>query len=461
MPRRNGLRLSCPLAILLVAGVVLCGCKSKTEGSQGDTIAPIETPTNLLMLSIDTMRRDHMGRYDHDYALTPFMDSVAEQSLVLDAHRSCSNWTFPAALCTLNGRYNLDDGFLPYIDGEYRVPTPARENLATWLQDLGYHTILSTANGWFYGEFNDPGFDVQIIPDRPSADKVFEEGKLALDEALAAGHDKWFMHLHFNNPHAPYDPPDSYLDELDELPTCPYDLEDVVIYEQITRGFEDLDPGTQDVVLAHLKARYRGEIMYMDDIIQRVWNVLADEGRLDETLVVVWTDHGEQFMEHGALGHGIRLLGPENDAIAFFWYPGIEARVRTSPTSHIDIVPTILDLMEHEIPELVTGQVAYSRASRRPLFGMAITGRGPVQSVMDENQQVLEYTWLTARLQYYDRARDPSQAHDLFDLDNPKVIELWNLLQPKVELMDELAEGYEATDPWTPLEEKGTQDSGE
>jgi len=449
---RTCLRLFCLPAILLAISTALSGCRREPNDSEDDTFVPVETPTNLLMLSVDTMRRDHMGRYDDDYALTPFMDSLAEQSLALDAHRSCSNWTFPAALCTLNGRYNLDDSFIPYIDGEYRVPSPARENLATWLQDQGYHTILSTANGWFYGEFNDPGFDVQIIPERRSADNVFEEGKAALEEALDAGHEKWFLHLHFNDPHSPYDPPDSYLDELNGLPECPYDLEDMVVYEQVTQEFGELDKETQDIVLAHLRARYRGEITYSDDILQRVWNVLAKDDLLDDTLVVVWTDHGEQFMEHGALGHGLRLLAQEKDAIAFFWYPGIEPQSWDSPTSHIDIVPTILDLMDHEIPDQVTGQVAHSEDSIRPIFGMAIAQKGPVQSVVDESLAILEFTWLTGRVEFYDGATDPGHVKDIFDPSDPKVLELWELLLPKIEALDELAEGYEFSDPWIPLE---------
>ena len=81
-------------------------------------------PNNLIFISIDTFRRDHMARYGHDTNLMPFLDDLATSGFALDDHTQCSNWTFNGTTCTLMGRYTIEDGWAARLGRAFRLPVP-------------------------------------------------------------------------------------------------------------------------------------------------------------------------------------------------------------------------------------------------------------------------------------------------------------------------------------------------
>ena len=400
-------------------------------------------PKNLLIISMDTLRRDKMARYGNTSGITPFLDELASEGVALDHHQSCSNWTLPGVLCAESGRSPLDWGFVPLLVDEYEVPE--RPHLATWLNDAGYTTILEASNGWVLNNGASYGYDFAERPDGSAAKYIYANGKNALEGYLAAGTDHWMVHLHVKEPHVAYDPPDEYLAGLDDLEPIHWDLTQFSDHYSAVHTLQTTSEDDRDLILQHMLVRYEGEIRYLDDQLRDAFTDLDEAGLLDDTLVVFWTDHGEQFMEHGEQTHAYPLYSQENDGIAFFWSKNIVPGSWTGRTVHQDIAPTILQLLGLDMPPEVTGIPVGEAAADRPIFGFTRARAGTIQAVTVGDMK-LHYFWSDEHVELYDRAIDPPELVDLYDSDNPDdptVAELWTELEPRVQLMQDLVYGTE------------------
>ncbi len=394
-----------------------------------------DAPKNLIVFSMDTFRRDYMGRYGNPDDLTPFLDSLAAESVALDNHISCSNWTFPSVLCALSGRSNLETGFMPRLSSSTREQAPAdRWSLAGELKDHGYYTTFHITNSWLSEDWlNDQGYSYQAIPGTGNATEIYE---IARDQLLASvdiRRDKWMMHVHFKEPHAAYNPPEEYLDGLDELEEIPWDLTNKEDQYDVTMdGWDDLSPEEQELLKAHLLVRYAGDVRYLDDQLAAIWADLEQRGMLDDTLVLFFTDHGEAFWDHGEQTHAYSLYAEENAAIAFLWRKGLVPMAWDGPTNHADLAPTVLAAMGLDIPEGVTGLPVGSAADDRLFYSDATARWGMVQGVRKGKWRMM-YRWNTGEKWLYDLEADPLETENLYDPDDPIVGELWDFLLPLTE----------------------------
>jgi len=451
-PQAPGLCFDMTSARLLLASLLLACSGDAPEPEPVDLGDPTDTfpsfygkvPKNVLMISIDTFRRDAMSRYDPlKQDDTPFLGAMAAAGVALDDHTTCSNWTFAGIGCTLYGADVETTGFTPQLTATGQAAWPEATFLAGYLKEQqGMVTVLSSTNGWFAEEWGlTQGYDVWFHPKNGSTWGTYREGRDALLAELDVADDDppWFLHLHLIEPHVPYKAPAAYDPSPSNLEPIPWDLSVKEDHYDLTRStWPDLDDDTQDLVEEHLQYQYRAELRYMDAQIQ---DALADadrKGLLDDTLVVVWTDHGEQFWEHDYQSHAYTLFREENDGIALFWAKNIVPQAWEGPTTSPDIAPTLLTVLGGTVPPQMTGKPLGTADEDRARYAFSVARLGGVQSVQ-KNGHKLTYSWSSGGARYFDLNTDPEELDDRFDPEDPKVQELWSLLLPRVQMARPLA----------------------
>jgi arylsulfatase A-like enzyme/Tfp pilus assembly protein PilF len=293
-------------------------------------LLPARAPRNLLLLSLDTLRADHLGSYGHAGAQTPRLDALARSGLrfekattvvplTLPAHSSLMTGTFP-------GWHGVRDNGGFYLDDE-------QVTLAEVLRDQGFRTggfiasfVLDRRWGIAQGfERYFDEFDLESFKDSPSMDAIQRPGGEVVDRALEwLGADKrkpFFAWVHLYDPHTPYEAPEPYRSRF---------------------------PRT-------MHGAYDAEIAFTDSQVGRLLDALELDGRLAETLVIVLGDHGEMLGEHGEQTHGFFIYEAATHIPLIVSGPGLPARVIPDQVRMVDVMPTALALLGVASPKPVQG----------------------------------------------------------------------------------------------------------
>ncbi len=402
-----------------------------------------ETPRNLLVLSVDTLRRDAVGAYTGGDD-TPTLDGLMSAGVTFNAHRSCSSWTWPGSICAMTGARAEELGLVASVPdyAEDLEPLPEGvETLAGLLLDEGYQTGLVTANGYLGSATGlGAGFEIEWATSGRAGEAVTAAAVAMADDELDTTL-PWMLHVHYVDPHSPYSPPEAYLSELEGLEEIPWDLDSDEGTVAATNAWHSLDDAGKANLLAHLQIRYAGEVRYVDDQIALLLGELESRGMLEDTLVVFWTDHGEQLFEHNARGHASSLYAQENDGVAFLWSPHLEPASWDGLTTNEDIPPTALAMLGLRPTEQMSGLVMGAREPDEPIFSTLVPqSKPPVQAVTVGDAKLL-YGW-NGRKEFFRRDSDPDETTDLYDETDPEVQKLWELLLPEVTELDALVERW-------------------
>lgn len=387
-------------------------------------------PTNLLMVSIDTLRVDRIGRFGSSQ-LTPFLDEQLGRGVVLGDHQSCSNWTLPSALCALTGQSVTSLGTVS-LDDE----VPEVNSLATWLEASGFVTGLVSGNPYLsraYPTGDDYHHEV-ALPFETSAADVVDEALSLYERSLDARDRPWFLHLHLTDTHSPYSPPDGYVDDPPEIS---YDATTWQGVDELAAAYYGLSSDDQQLVREHVQALYDGEVAYLDDQLARMWEVFDEVGALDDTLVVLWSDHGEQFWEHKRFRHGRGLYVEEVAALAAFWAPGLEPAQWPYRTNHQDLAPTILDLLGLDAPVGVSGVVVGSEPEPRVLFQHKTQSVKPAIGITQDKDRLI-LSWGDDPPSYFRTDIDPTESDNRFSEGEPRVKCLYEAAAGEIERMESI-----------------------
>lgn len=424
---------------LSLAGWLACTPVATVPSETEDTAAgaaPLleftgERPKNVLILSIDTLVRARVGRYAGT-DVSPTLDRLSEEGFTFDNHRSCSSWTYPSVSCVMTGQQNHETGFIPAMVKEGSDTMPQMPDEAVLFPEVfsaaGYDTRLRSSNWYLSSNFN---------TDQGYADSAFGgegEGPSSLSIAMTDSEtltEPFLAHVHFIEPHAPLTAPAKYnADEINDLPPLPWDLTNRDGTTALLDAWETISDETKAVATRHLELLYDAEIRDTDEKVRLLLQDYEEAGLLENTLVMVWSDHGEQFFEHGSLGHAGSLYGEENDAIAIFWAVNLVPGSSTRPSTHADLGPTLLEAMDFPVPEEMTGRVLGTEPAE-PVFSVLTPAKNTPSSAIEWKGYKLIYWW-NGRAELYHRETDPTESNNVFER-KPKVAErLWEILEPVV-----------------------------
>lgn len=312
-----------------MASLVLFACERPVPTAEiRQRLEAIGQP-DIVLIVIDTLRADRTTPYGFARDTTPELASWAARGVLFEQVRAQSSWTKISMASMLTSLWPRSHAIREAKDGL----GAGAQTLAEVLQSAGYQTAAVQTNGWLHQSFGfHQGFDRYVFPagaggkiarhEKPSlwthADRVVEE-----TEHLIAARDPkrpMFLYVHLMDVHEFAAPPE----------------------------FQLFGTGNE--------AMYLAAVHWTDDALRRIREALADAGTLDRSVVVVASDHGETFGEHGIHGHGRNVLTPSLHVPLVFRLPfAIEARRIESQVRNLDLAPTLLELAGVSAPQQFEG----------------------------------------------------------------------------------------------------------
>jgi choline-sulfatase len=353
---------------------------------------------NLVLVTLDTVRADHLGCYGDRQAVTPWLDRLASEGVRFANASSAVPLTLPSHTSLLTGLLPPHNGMRNNGVGALR---PGTATLATLLAGAGYRTAAFIGAFVLDHRFGlKAGFEVydDEIERDPKAGTVLEAerpGREVVDRALAwlakDGGRPFFLWVHLYDAHAPYTPPPEW---AARHPGRPYD----------------------------------GEISAVDEQLGRILEALRRRGLDGKTAVAVAADHGEGLGEHGELTHGLLLYEPTLHVPLLLRAPwGLKARVVEAPVSLVDLAPTLAGLLGRPFP--AAGSLDGRDLSRSLLAGTepaagelyaetrypAVFGWSPLTALRRRDLKYIS----APRPELYDLRRDPRESANLLRPDSP------------------------------------------
>jgi arylsulfatase A-like enzyme/Flp pilus assembly protein TadD len=348
---------------------------------------------NVLLISIDTLRADHLGAYGFPRPTTPNIDAVAREGVLFKNAHTPVPMTLPAHVSMLTGTLPPTHGLRDNLSN--RLPESSL-TLAEMLKPRGFATgaivssfVLDRRFGTSQGfdTYDDRFEAVHKIGDI-SERKGDETTRHARDWLDARKEQPFFLFVHFYDPHDPYEPPEPFASQWKEHP-------------------------------------YEGEVAFADSCVGQVLEKLRQLGLYDQTLIVIVGDHGEMLGEHGELNHGFFIYEGALRVPLVIRVPRAQAAARQVdlPVSLIDVAPTIVSLVGGEVPKEVQGMdlspwIAGQEAGARgrAIYAETVTpthyyGASSLLGVIVDGWKYIE----TTRPELYDLRSDPAEATNLLE----------------------------------------------
>lgn len=388
------------LTVMVIAVCVIAGCApapvdvAPPEG----LLPPVTDAPNVILISLDTTRADHMSVYGYERATTPYLKKFASEGILFEKAYAPMGITGPSHATMFTGLYPIGHGV---VKNGLKL-ADEHTTLAETLSEAGYQTVAVISSFVLDRRFGlNQGFDFYDDDIPP------EEGLIKLDEwegfALEKGFDRhgeftinhavswltqkrepdqpFFLFVHLFDPHAPYLVAGDVVDSLDP------------------------DWATRDTI-GKSTSLYDAEIRSVDSQIERLMKELDALGLDEETMVVVTADHGEGLMQHGYMMHGMGVFEEEVHIPFLLRWPGhISPGVKVSaPIELTDLMPTLLSF---------TGTDGVDKASGRNLRG-AILGLASLDSERPVFTHRRHYSYVFAQAAppgYFPLGEEPDPVH--------------------------------------------------
>ena len=366
----------------------------------GLKLAAADPPAPVILVSVDTLRADHLGAYGYHGIRTPNLDSFAEHGTLFAQAGAQVPLTLPSHASLFTSTYPIQNG----IEENAEPVPPGAVTLASVLQSHGYRTAAFVSSVFLEQRMGlNQGFDTYDSPfdytalsplsgsmflgtqrNAPGAGRDRRVGALTVRAAVqwlnANRNQPVFVFLHLYDLHRPY---------------------------QIPAGFKP-SPGVTG---------YDALIEYVDRVLGSFRKTLVETGWWDRSLVVLLSDHGEGLGEHGEATHGYFVYESTLRTPLIIHWPRSTTRPARfeQPVGLIDVAPTILDFLQVPVPPSFEGRSLLDAKSDRPVYAESLHshdsfGWAPLRSVRSGAYKFIE----APRPELYDLQNDPKELHNLF-----------------------------------------------
>jgi len=365
---------------------------------------------NLLLVTIDTVRADHVGVYGAADAQTPTLDALAARGTRFEHAETVVPITGPSHASILTGLYPPVHG----VRDNVAFPLdPRHRTLATRLSAAGYRTAafvgaypVAAAFGFKQGfETFTESFKESDVPGAGAQRPANEVVDDTLGWLAKAGDRPFFVWMHLYDPHAPYDPPEPYRTRFAGRP-------------------------------------YDGEIAFADAQLGRVLDWLRSSGHEADTVVAALSDHGESLGEHGEVTHAVLLYEPTLRIPLIIAGPGVPAgRIVSAPVATVDLAPTLLRMLGLEPGAEMTGRdlrpaLRGERIPPEPLYAESLFGRLNCRWATLRAWRVEDWKLVQgSRTELFHLPDDPGETRDLSATEGPRVERMRAALQAAVAKM--------------------------
>ncbi len=394
------------------------GLVLRTEGEQGvpqplwgtpEIAVPAagDTPHNVILIAIDTLRADRLRCYGFRRESSPHIDALAADGVRFEQTAANANWTCPSFASIFTGLTPSRHGV---FDWGATAPLPQRlDTIAEQFQRAGFSTSAIIYKAPLYDAGYDQGFDVFFNVPRP-----YQVGSENLAEALA-----WlqrhrdrrnFLFLHFNDPHQPFTQPQPFDKHFGANP----EASGVQLPHFV-------DPRRDRHRARLMRLLYAGAVAYVDDCVGHFLQALRDADLYEDAAIALVSDHGEALWEHGHFGHGQLLLRDSVVRVPLLVKSHRPDRARgvvvPDQVVAFDIMPTLLELAGLPVEAGLDARslvplLAANAAPQPPRIAVVETSANGLAARTPQWKYVL-HTPGTERL--YDLAADPDEATDVLD----------------------------------------------
>lgn len=442
---------------------------------------------NILFISLDAVRADHLPIYGYARNTMPYLQEFSKESVLCENSYSSSNWTLPSHVSMVTGSPMSQHGIGSDKTGLRKISDPRLVTMAEYLRFIGYQTSAFTnsvylssetlfnrgfMNFYWMGELigrNHPFYASRVFGkywgrklNKIYTDRVYERRDQGANKTYKS-YRTWLRHvrkddspffsfIHLFESHAPYWIPEPYRSSFGKVSKSDY----LWIRDNINPWFHITGERTLSLEqLEILKTLYDGTLLYLDEIVHRIINELKRLSLLDQTIVIITSDHGECFGEHNSLGHaGENLYEPVINIPLIIRLPEeINWNRISEPVSHLDLFPTILGILEKS-PDYLERQLQgvdilntnrSESLQERGVYSESLTI--PIKAIQEispncDIEELKKYL-RAIRWKQYKFVWSTNGEHRIFNLDNDAG-ELKNIYDPSDKLSQSFIKKMEA-----------------
>ena len=351
----------CTAYLWLLLGITIGTCNEPTATQVASKLALKYKDHNLVLVSFDALQASHVGCYGYPRKVTPFFDRLAKKGFIYTDTMSVASWTVPASMTWFTGVYpsehRMTNKYAVYNEQEQKLAnlkelSPDLMTLADIMKGNGYATGGFAGNAGVSGGFGyEQGFDIYYYP-KGKFGSIEQSIPRAIRWLQANKQKKFFLFLHGYDVHGQRTPDAGFdyrfVDKNYDMRYTGSELEQELLREE---GLEKGQLTLRDADVQFWRAIYDEKIQRMDKQFGQFLAAFDKLGLTDKTLFVLTSDHGTEFYEHRRFDHGFTLYKELIHVPLVIKLPGQTAGKSISDrVSSIDVMPTILDLLDVQVP---------------------------------------------------------------------------------------------------------------